>query len=162
MGVVLYVLVCGALPFDGQTLPDLKRRVLQGRFRIPFFMSSDCENLIRHMLVVDVNKRYTINQIKGDRWIIQGEPYDFLEEEDEFCSSNDENQPMEVDKEIFEQTCQMLGEENLSKVREVRARKLLFISVYFYINLFIFFPHFSIFPFIFIPCFFSGHLKQEV
>lgn len=119
MGVVLYVLVCGALPFDGQTLPDLKRRVLQGRFRIPFFMSSDCENLIKHMLVVDVNKRYTINQIKRDRWIIQGEPYDFLEEEDEFRCSNDENQPIEVDEEIFEQTCQMVGEENHSKVREV-------------------------------------------
>ena len=121
MGVVLYVLVCGALPFDGQTLPDLKRRVLQGRFRIPFFMSSDCENLIRHMLVVDVNKRYTINQIKRDRWIIQGEPYDFLEEEDEFCCSTsaDDNQLIELDEDIFEQTCQFFGEEDHSKVREV-------------------------------------------
>jgi len=40
MGVVLYVLVCGALPFDGETLPDLKRCVLNGKFRIPYFMSS--------------------------------------------------------------------------------------------------------------------------
>lgn len=38
--MVLYVLVCGALPFDGRTLPDLKQRVLAGKFRIPFFMSS--------------------------------------------------------------------------------------------------------------------------
>ena len=45
----------------------------------------DCENLIRHMLVVDLNKRYTMNQIKQHKWIIQGEPYEFLEEEDEFC-----------------------------------------------------------------------------
>lgn len=39
MGVVLYVLVCGALPFDGPTLPILRQRVLEGRFRIPYFMS---------------------------------------------------------------------------------------------------------------------------
>lgn len=39
MGVVLYVLVCGALPFDGPTLPDLRQRVLEGRFRIPYFMT---------------------------------------------------------------------------------------------------------------------------
>ena len=40
LGVVLYVLVCGALPFDAATLPALRDRVLSGRFRIPFFMST--------------------------------------------------------------------------------------------------------------------------
>jgi hypothetical protein len=40
LGVVLYVLVCGALPFDGANLQTLRDRVLSGRFRIPFFMSS--------------------------------------------------------------------------------------------------------------------------
>lgn len=40
LGVVLYVLVCGALPFDGSSLQSLRDRVLSGRFRIPFFMSS--------------------------------------------------------------------------------------------------------------------------
>eukprot|EP00111_Clytia_hemisphaerica_P001839 TCONS_00005156-protein len=127
LGVVLYVLVCGALPFDGETLPDLKRRVLNGRFRIPYFMSSDCENLIRHMLVVDVNKRYTINQIKRDRWIIQGEPYDFLEEEEEFndpVSENSSENELILDDEIFEQTCQILRDEEPLKIQEsVQKRK---------------------------------------
>lgn len=36
---MLYVLVCGSLPFDGPSLPALRQRVLEGRFRIPFFMS---------------------------------------------------------------------------------------------------------------------------
>ena len=39
LGVVLYVLVSGALPFDGPTLKELRKRVLQGQFRVPFFMS---------------------------------------------------------------------------------------------------------------------------
>lgn len=39
LGVVLYVLVCGSLPFDGPNLPTLRQRVLEGRFRIPYFMS---------------------------------------------------------------------------------------------------------------------------
>lgn len=45
MGVVLYVLVCGALPFDGPTLPVLRQRVLEGRFRIPYFMTEGKERL---------------------------------------------------------------------------------------------------------------------
>lgn len=39
LGVVLYALVCGALPFDGKTILELKSRVVLGKFRIPFFMS---------------------------------------------------------------------------------------------------------------------------
>ncbi|XDB58187.1 PREDICTED: serine/threonine-protein kinase SIK2 [Capra hircus] len=70
MGVVLYVLVCGALPFDGPTLPILRQRVLEGRFRIPYFMSEDCEHLIRRMLVLDPAKRLTIAQIKEHKWML--------------------------------------------------------------------------------------------
>lgn len=69
LGVVLYVLVCGALPFDGSTLQSLRDRVLSGRFRIPFFMSSECEHLIRRMLVLEPTRRYTIEQIKHHRWM---------------------------------------------------------------------------------------------
>ncbi|KAJ0176125.1 hypothetical protein K1T71_008299 [Dendrolimus kikuchii] len=74
LGVVLYVLVCGALPFDGSTLQSLRDRVLSGRFRIPYFMSEDCESLIRKMLVLEPMKRYTIEQIKKHRWMA-AEPY---------------------------------------------------------------------------------------
>uniref|UniRef100_A0A8C7PZC1 non-specific serine/threonine protein kinase n=1 Tax=Oncorhynchus mykiss TaxID=8022 RepID=A0A8C7PZC1_ONCMY len=70
LGVVLYVLVCGSLPFDGPSLPALRQRVTEGRFRIPFYMSQDCENLIRKMLVVDPTKRISVAQIKQHRWML--------------------------------------------------------------------------------------------
>ncbi|XP_049838712.1 serine/threonine-protein kinase SIK3 isoform X1 [Schistocerca gregaria] len=73
LGVVLYVLVCGALPFDGRTLQSLRTRVISGKFRIPFFMSAECEHLIRHMLVVDPEKRLSIKQILNHKWMTQGE-----------------------------------------------------------------------------------------
>ncbi|CAG7729991.1 unnamed protein product [Allacma fusca] len=69
LGVVLYVLVCGALPFDGSTLHSLRNRVIAGKFRIPFFMSTDCEHLIRHMLVVDPSKRLNISQTLSHKWM---------------------------------------------------------------------------------------------
>lgn len=40
LGVVLYVLVCGALPFDGPTMQLLRSVVISGKFRIPYFMSA--------------------------------------------------------------------------------------------------------------------------
>ncbi|XP_053308607.1 serine/threonine-protein kinase SIK3 [Spea bombifrons] len=73
LGVVLYVLVCGALPFDGSTLQNLRARVLSGKFRIPFFMSTECEHLIRHMLVLEPSKRLSMEQICKHKWMCTGE-----------------------------------------------------------------------------------------
>ncbi|RLW07814.1 hypothetical protein DV515_00003543 [Chloebia gouldiae] len=84
LGVVLYVLVCGSLPFDGPNLPTLRQRVLEGRFRIPYFMSEDCETLIRRMLVVDPTKRITISQIKQHKWM-QADPS--LQQQQSLCFS---------------------------------------------------------------------------
>nr|XP_023018669.1 STE20-like serine/threonine-protein kinase isoform X2 [Leptinotarsa decemlineata] len=69
LGVVLYVLVCGSLPFDGPTLNALRNVVIDGKFRIPYFMSQECEHLIRHMLVVDPERRLTMSQIIKHRWL---------------------------------------------------------------------------------------------
>ncbi|UYV62678.1 SIK3 [Cordylochernes scorpioides] len=69
LGVLLYVLVCGVQPFDGSTLQNLREQILSGIFRIPYFMSQPCENLIRHMLVVDPEKRLTLDQVRCHQWM---------------------------------------------------------------------------------------------
>jgi len=39
---------------------ELKERVLKGKYRIPYYMSTDCENLVRKFLVVSPAKRTTL------------------------------------------------------------------------------------------------------
>uniref|UniRef100_A0A8C8GKF1 non-specific serine/threonine protein kinase n=1 Tax=Oncorhynchus tshawytscha TaxID=74940 RepID=A0A8C8GKF1_ONCTS len=72
LGVILYTLVSGSLPFDGQNLKELRERVVRGKYRIPFYMSTDCENLLKRFLVLNPSKRGTLEQIMKDRWINAG------------------------------------------------------------------------------------------
>ncbi|KAG7277730.1 hypothetical protein CRUP_023018 [Coryphaenoides rupestris] len=78
LGVILYTLVSGSLPFDGQNLKELRERVLRGKYRIPFYMSTDCENLLKRFLVLNPAKRGTLEQIMKDRWINAGFDDDHL------------------------------------------------------------------------------------
>eukprot|EP00063_Salmo_salar_P017772 XP_013992607.1 PREDICTED: MAP/microtubule affinity-regulating kinase 4-like isoform X5 [Salmo salar] len=78
LGVILYTLVSGSLPFDGQNLKELRERVLRGKYRVPFYMSTDCEGILRRFLVLNPTKRCTLNQVMKDKWINAGYDEDSL------------------------------------------------------------------------------------
>ncbi|KAJ8248574.1 hypothetical protein GJAV_G00243450 [Gymnothorax javanicus] len=91
LGVILYTLVSGSLPFDGQNLKELRERVLRGKYRIPFYMSTDCENLLKKLLVLNPVKRGSLEQIMKDRWMNVGHEEEelkpYLEPEPDFNDS---------------------------------------------------------------------------
>ncbi|XP_047676256.1 MAP/microtubule affinity-regulating kinase 4 isoform X2 [Tachysurus fulvidraco] len=78
LGVILYTLVSGSLPFDGQNLKELRERVLSGKYRVPFYMSTDCESILRKFLVLNPSKRCTLEQIMKDKWMNVGYEADEL------------------------------------------------------------------------------------
>ncbi|VDP78604.1 unnamed protein product [Echinostoma caproni] len=69
LGVILFKLVSGALPFDGHTLSKLKERVLRGKYRIPFYMSTECEKLLKKMLVLNPAKRHSLEVSRAKKYM---------------------------------------------------------------------------------------------
>nr|CDS18998.1 serine:threonine protein kinase MARK2 [Echinococcus granulosus] len=69
LGVILYTLVSGSLPFDGKNLKELRECVLRGSYRVPFYMSHECEMLLRKMLVLNPTKRASLLDIMKDKWL---------------------------------------------------------------------------------------------
>ena len=71
LGVVLYVLVSGSLPFDGATLQELRSRVVGCQYRVPFFLSEQCEQLLKGLLVIDPERRLSLEQIASHPWSLK-------------------------------------------------------------------------------------------
>lgn len=71
-GVVLFVLVCGRVPFDDKSVSNLHEKIKKGYIEYPDHLSPECIDLLKKMLVVDVNKRATISQVISHKWMIKG------------------------------------------------------------------------------------------
>ncbi|CAH8664458.1 unnamed protein product [Heterobilharzia americana] len=89
LGVILYTLVSGTLPFDGKNLKELRERVLRGTYRVPYYMTHECEMLLKKMLVLNPAKRITLQEVMSDPWINQGYEHSVLkphtEEPADYC-----------------------------------------------------------------------------
>ncbi|XP_078737396.1 uncharacterized protein LOC144951054 isoform X3 [Lampetra fluviatilis] len=73
-GVILYALLCGALPFDDTNVPALFRKIRGGVFHVPPHLDADAADLLAEMLRVDPVKRATVRdiQIEGAKWVRHG------------------------------------------------------------------------------------------
>ena len=71
MGVILYALIAGYLPFDDENVSALYRKVMAGKYKCPRSMSPPIRDLIARMLVVDPSKRITIEGIMQHPWIVE-------------------------------------------------------------------------------------------
>ncbi|CAL5985894.1 Kinase [Hexamita inflata] len=67
-GCLLYTLMVGKLPFDDPYVPTLFRKIRNGEYTIPDFVSPLGADLIRGMLQVSVEKRFTVEMIVSHEW----------------------------------------------------------------------------------------------
>ena len=75
LGCVLYTLLCGFPPFYDESIQVLTEKVARGQYTFlsPWWddISKPAQDLVSHLLTVDPEKRYTIQQFLNHPWIRQ-------------------------------------------------------------------------------------------
>ncbi|NXL43333.1 NUAK2 kinase, partial [Podilymbus podiceps] len=71
LGVLLYILVHGTMPFDGHDYKTLVKQITSGSYREPTKLSDAC-GLIRWMLMVNPERRASIEDIATHWWVNWG------------------------------------------------------------------------------------------
>ena len=65
LGILLYLMVTGAMPFKGATVAELKNAILDGHFELPDYLSQDCVELITGILKRRPDWRLTLQQVSN-------------------------------------------------------------------------------------------------
>ncbi|DBB01817.1 hypothetical protein WJX77_001467 [Trebouxia sp. C0004] len=71
LGVLLYVIMAGTLPFDEPNLPALFNKIARADYPVPTWFTQDMISVFNAMLNPNPQKRATIAEIRQQRWVAQ-------------------------------------------------------------------------------------------
>lgn len=69
LGIMLYFMVTGIMPFRAETVAKLKKCILDGAYTIPSYVSTTCQFLIKSLLKPIPQERFTLEQIEKSEWL---------------------------------------------------------------------------------------------
>jgi serine/threonine protein kinase len=69
LGIVLYAMLSGRLPFGGKNDKEISRRIVEQKLVLPEYMPADVSDLLMRMLRKNPEKRITLSGIREHIWL---------------------------------------------------------------------------------------------
>ena len=67
-GIILYLMLCGKLPFYHEQNDVMYKQILSGKFDLPKYLSDNAKDILKKILEVDPKKRLKFEGIKAHPW----------------------------------------------------------------------------------------------
>ena len=136
-GIILYAMLCGYLPFEGDNNRELFSQILECNPEYPPFLSIKSKKLIQALLKINPDERLTIEEIKKSDFYLEGKKLckiDYKSMEDELEKRNtfygDANKKLKnifkknknKHKDIINNDKKIEKDESLSKISDISNR----------------------------------------
>uniref|UniRef100_A0A0N4ZCJ0 non-specific serine/threonine protein kinase n=1 Tax=Parastrongyloides trichosuri TaxID=131310 RepID=A0A0N4ZCJ0_PARTI len=69
MGIILYALLCGCLPFEDEKMENLRAKVTKGVLKFPPFLSLESRNVLTGLLTVNPRRRISMEELIVHPWV---------------------------------------------------------------------------------------------
>lgn len=69
LGVIVFAMLTGQLPWTKRNQVQLFNQIKQGQYRIPNFLTPECQDMIRKMMNVDPSERLSIEALLQTPWM---------------------------------------------------------------------------------------------
>lgn len=69
LGVLLFAMLTGTVPFKAPTLEELHVLILDGKFSIPDYVSKEASDVLKGMICLEPKERLTVPQILSHQWL---------------------------------------------------------------------------------------------
>jgi serine/threonine protein kinase len=83
LGVVLYAMLCGTVPFKAPNMKELHVLIKKGDYKFPVEISEESKDLIRKLLVLKPEDRLSIPEILAHPWVKEDDDEEEESEADE-------------------------------------------------------------------------------
>jgi serine/threonine protein kinase len=125
MGVVLYAMLSGTLPFMADTVEELAAKIKCANVRYPSGIPRGAIDLMRKIFVTKPAERYTMHQIREHSWFVKNYRPTIVEEARSVISRKIEFVGMDTRKKLDQwQKMKEIGNDNFPTAFEVIARLL--------------------------------------
>ena len=71
-GIIIFAMICGYLPFEDPNNEILFQKIMKCKVDYPDYLSDDVLDIMNKIIVIDPNKRITIEQIKRHPFYLKG------------------------------------------------------------------------------------------
>ena len=120
-GVILYAMLCGFLPFEGDNDMELFQNIVECDPEIPRELSKESKKLIRKIFTPNPKKRITIPEIKKTDFFLKGkELYNLKYGIKGFSKRIPEEKKLEFIKEIYSDLCEDDYNQNRNNNNEIQ------------------------------------------
>ena len=98
LGVLLFAMLCGTVPFKAPSLEELHKLILKGEFSFPEHLSKEAHDLVKSMIKLDPAQRATLPQVLSHPWLKETNELESDTDEDEEEADEEQKSSKNIEK----------------------------------------------------------------